>query len=48
MMKDITEDKLMELLQEAYYAGVERSEYAPESVRSSFMYWYKNKDKDND
>jgi len=41
-------EELIEMLQEAYYAGTERSRYAPESLKSSFLWWYKNKDKDNE
>ena len=42
----VTKDELLELLQEAFYAGTQRSRFAPESLKSSFLYWYKNKDKE--
>lgn len=43
-----TQEELLAMLQEAYYAGTDRSRYAPESLSSSFSYWYKNKDKYNE
>jgi hypothetical protein len=43
----MSNEQLLSMLEAAFYAGMARSKYAPESPPSSFRYWYRTYQKEN-